>query len=65
MFYIICSLIYFHIKIFLRVKQKPQKPCQLSRLDNFVIDAIANLFVHERLSKHYAEQAPLKISIIS
>ena len=45
---------------------REHKPfCQLSRLDNFVIDAIANLFVHERLSKHYAEQTPLKISIIS
>ena len=49
-FYIICSLIYFHIKIFVRVKQKvltcivrEYKPFwQLSRLDDFNINKIPN-----------------------
>ena len=53
-FYINCSLTYFHIKIFVRVKQKnillANKPFwQLRRLDDFTVDAIANIFVYERL----------------
>ena len=56
-FYIICLLMYFHIKIFVGVQQKvstcvprEHKPFwNLSPLDDFTINAIANLFVHERL----------------
>ena len=56
-FYIICLLMYFHIKIFVGVQQKVSTcvPCEhkpfwnLSSLDDFTINAIANLFVYERL----------------
>ena len=52
LFYIICSLRYFRIKIFVRVKQKyltciPRKHqpfWQLSQLDDFTINANAKRF---------------------
>ena len=67
MFYIICSLTYFNIKIsFVRVKQKihyiprEHKFWQLNRLDEFTINAIANLLVYERfeIPEAYSEPRP-------
>ena len=65
-FYIICLLTYIHVKIFVRVKQKillciPRRHnsfCQLCRLDYFAINAIANLFVHEKLKISDASSEP-------
>ena len=66
LFYIICLLKYFCIKIFVCLKQnlpyfeslREQKPFwQLSRLDDFTINAIVNFFIYERLkiSEAYSE----------
>ena len=56
-FYIISLLMYFHIKIVVQVQQKNVLLAflvsisfwQLSWLYDFTINAVANLFVHERL----------------
>ena len=55
-FYIICLLTYFHIKMsecakkkcFTCIPRKREPFWQLSWLDNFITNAIANLFIHER-----------------
>ena len=66
MFYIIFSLMYFHIRTIVRVKQKisflhsswKQTIWQLSWLNDFSIDAIANIFVYERLKIPDAHSEP-------
>ena len=66
----ICLLTYFHIKIFARVKQKIIYliPCehrqfwQLSQLDDFSINAVANLFIPEKLKIPEAHSEPSQIS---
>ena len=64
MFYIICLLTYFNIKIFVCVKKKIanfnyKSFWQLIRkFDDFNIKAIANLFVHGRLEIPEAYSEP-------
>ena len=63
-------LTYFHIKIFARVKQNIIYliPCehrqfwQLSQLDDFSINAVANLFIPERLKIPEAHSEPSQTS---
>ena len=62
-FYITCSLTYFHIKIFVPVKQKvsymhsswTQTILKVKWIRWLFINVIANLFVLERLKKVYSE----------
>ena len=73
-FYIICLLTCLHIKVFVLVKQKISYinltliPCerkpfwQLRRLDDILINAIANLYIHERLKIPEAYSEPCQKS---
>ena len=66
-FYIIYLLTYFHINIFVRafhVNTNHFVWFILTRLDDFAISAIANLFVHEKLKIPEAYSEPSKTSKI-
>ena len=72
MLYIICSLTYFHIKIFAHVKEKHltcipyehQPFWQLSRLDDLAINATAKHLVYGRLKMPEAYSEPSQTSKI-
>ena len=63
-FYSICSLRHFHIKIFARVKQKLIAFLVNTQhnLDDFASNAIADLFVYERLKIPEGSLDPIRTS---
>ena len=63
-FYSICSWTHFHIKIFTRVKQKliAFLVNTKHKLDDFASNAIADLFVYERLKIPEGSLDPIRTS---